>query len=83
MDLDVIAEVWDVLRQHIDLSSRSEAAEELVSYMIENNFDASDIKSSFRSDKDINKALAIYDDRNLQDEDEDYYDDDYDDEDRY
>ena len=83
MDLDTIAEVWDVLRLHIDFNSRSEAAEELVSYMIENNFDVADIQSSFRSDKDITKALKIYDDRNLQDDDEDYYDDDYDDEDRY
>lgn len=81
MDVDVISEVWDVVRHHIDNNSRKEAAEELVAYMIENNVEPSEILDSFRGDKDVAKAVQIYDDRNLQDEEEDYYDDDYDDED--
>lgn len=80
MDLTLIAETWDVLRHHIDLNSRKEAAEELVAYMIENNCEPEDIKEVFHGDKEIIKALMIYDDQSLQDEDEDYYDDDYDDE---
>jgi len=81
MDVDAIADVWDVVRHHIDTNSRKDAAEELVAYMIENNVEPSEILDSFRGDKDVAKAVQIYDDRNIQDDDEDYYDDDYDDED--
>mgnify|MGYP003347947020 CR=1 FL=1 len=31
-NLDTIAEVWEILRLHIDLNERKEAAETLVSY---------------------------------------------------
>lgn len=81
--LDTIAEVWEVLRLHIDLNERKEAAETLVNYLMENNYEASDIKTEFRGDKDIAKALTYYDDQTLQDEEEDDYDDDYDEYDRY
>lgn len=81
--LDTISEVWEALRLHIDLNERKEAAETLVNYLMENNYEASDIKASFRGDKDIAKALMFYDDQTLHDEDEDDYDDDYDDYERY
>jgi len=82
-NLDTIAEVWEVLRMHIDLNERKEAAETLVNYLMENNYEASEIKEEFRGDKDIAKALLFLDDHNLHDEEEDDYDDyDYDD-DRY
>ncbi len=83
-NLDTIAEVWEALRMHIDLNERKEAAESLVNYLMENNYEASEIKTEFRGDKDIAKALTYYDDHNLHDEEEDDYDDDYDyDDDRY
>jgi hypothetical protein len=75
MDVDVIADVWDVIRHHIDTNSRKEAAEELVAFMIENNVEPSEILDSFRGDKDVAKAVQIYDDQNLQDQYEDDYDD--------
>lgn len=79
MNLDSISEVWDVLRGHIDFSERKDAAETLVGLLIEHNCDADDIKQAFRGDKDISKALLIYDDSNLHEEEEDDYDDDYED----
>jgi|LauGreDrversion4_2_1035121.scaffolds.fasta_scaffold27177_5 hypothetical protein len=82
-NLDTIAEVWEALRMHIDLNERKEAAETLVNYLMENNYEASEIKEEFRGDKDIAKALLFLDDRSLQDEEEDDYDDDYDDYERY
>ena len=81
--LDTIAEVWEALRMHIDLNERKEAADTLVNYLMENNFEASDIKEEFRGDKDIAKALIYYDDQNLHDEEEDDYEDDYDDYEKY
>ena len=83
MSLNAIAEIWDILRMHIDLNERKEAAETLVNYLMENNYEASEIKEEFRGDKDIAKALLFLDDRSLQDEEEDDYDDDYDDYERY
>jgi plasmid maintenance system antidote protein VapI len=47
-NLDTIAEVWEALRMHIDLNERKEAAETLVNYLMENNYEASEIKEEFR-----------------------------------
>jgi hypothetical protein len=80
MQADTVSEVWDVLRHHIDLSSRKEAAEELVAFMIENNLDAGEIKTAFRGDKDIIKATAIYNDQDAHEDEEDDYEN-FDDED--
>lgn len=82
MSLSAIAEIWDILRMHIDLNERKDAADTLVNYLMENNYEASDIKQEFRGDKEIAKAVLIYDDHSLHEEEEDDYDDDYDD-DRY
>lgn len=78
MSIDTASEIWEVLRDHIDLSERSDAAETLVTYLIENNYEISDIKDAFR-DKDITKALKNYTDEHFQDEDEEEYEEEYDD----
>ena len=80
MSLDTIVEVWDALRLHIDLNERVSAADTLVTYLMENNYEAEEIKPAFRGDKDIAKALTYYIDTHDHDEEEE--DDDYDD-DRY
>ena len=82
MSLAIIAEVWDALRLHVDLNERVEAADTLVTYLMENNYEASEIKSAFRGDKEIATALKYYadthDTEQDHDEDEDEgYDDDY------
>lgn len=78
MSLDIVAEVWSALREHIDLNDRREAADTLVNYLIDNNYEVDDIKTAFR-DKDITKALKDYADEHFQDDDyEDYEDDDQD-----
>ena len=60
MSLDLISEVWDALRDHIDLNDRKEAADSLINLLIENNYEADDIKQEFRGDKDISTALKYY-----------------------
>lgn len=78
MSLDIVAEVWSALREHIDLNDRREAADTLVNYLIDNNYEVDDIKTAFR-DKDITKALKDYADEHFQDDDyEDYEDEDQD-----
>ena len=74
MSLDTVSEVWEVLREHIDLNDRTEAADSLVSYLIENNYEVDDIKDTFR-DKDITKALKDYADEHFQEEDYEEYED--------
>ena len=75
MNLGVASEIWEVLREHIDFNDRREAADSLVTYLIENNFEIDDIKDEFR-DKDITKALKDYADEHFQEEEyEDYEED--------
>lgn len=77
MSLDLIAEVWDAMRSHIDLNERKDAADTLVNLLIDNSFEAEDIKESFRGDKEILQALKYYAEQHDMDEDdEEYYDDD-------
>lgn len=72
MNLDFIAEVWDLMNYYIDSHSRSAAATTLVDFLIDNNYTADEIKAAFVGEKAILKALEAYDD-------DDYSDDEYDD----
>ena len=80
MSLSTIVEVWDVLREHIDLHDRTEAAEALVVYLIENNYSIDEIQDDF-SDKDITRALKGYAEQHFQEEDYEEYEDEDQDED--
>lgn len=71
MSLDFTVEVWDALRSHIDSHERKDAADTLVNLLIENNYEASDIKESFRGDKDVLVALKGYVDEHDSEEYED------------
>lgn len=82
MSLDFVSEVWEVLRSHIDFNERNDAADALITLLIENNYEPEDIKDSFRGDKDISKALKYYiDQHDMEDEydedDIDHDDDEY------
>jgi len=76
MSLDLVTEVWDALRSHIDFNERRYAADTLVNFLIDNNYEAEDIKDAFRGDKEIITAVKDYLEQH---EDEQEYDDeDYD-----
>ena len=60
MSLNFVAEVWEVLLSHIDFNERSDAADSLVNFLIENNYEADDIKDAFRGEKEISKALKNF-----------------------
>ena len=77
MSLDTIAEVWEALREHIDLSERDDAADTLVHFLIDNNYEIDDIKDAFK-DKDITRALKGYADEHFPQEDEDFDEEDLD-----
>ena len=74
MSLDSIVEVWEILRDHVDLNDKSDAADSLVNYLMDNNYEVEDIKDAFK-DKDITKALKGYAEQHFQEEEYEENDD--------
>jgi hypothetical protein len=83
MSVELSKEIWDELKRYVNPQDRSEAAETLVSVLIDNDTDADEIKSVFKSDSEVKKALTSYlkDHEDEIDDDEEYNDEDEDDED--
>lgn len=68
----IIKEVWDELKRHINIVEREDAAATLVSVLIDNDIDADEIKSAFKNDAEVKRAVTSY----LKDhEDEEEYED--------
>lgn len=81
MSVELAKEIWDELKRHVNVVDRDDAAETLVSVLIDNDCDADDIKSVFKSDSAVKAALAHYlKDHADDDEDEDEEDFEYDEE---
>jgi len=80
MSLEFIVEVWDVLRSHIDLNDRTDAADSLINLLIDNNYEPQDIKDVFSGEKEVLNALKDYlEQHDIEDdleEEDDYYDED-------
>jgi hypothetical protein len=83
MSVELAKEIWSELRRHINTVDRDEAAETLVSVLIDNNIDADEIKSVFKSESDVKRALASYlkdhaeEDDDEEDDEDDESNDDY------
>jgi hypothetical protein len=79
MSVALAKEIWDELRRYVNTVDRSDAAETLVSVLIDNDAAADEIKDVFKTDAEVKRALASY----LKDHEEpdEQDDDDYDDED--
>lgn len=60
MSVSFTAEVWEALRSHIDFNERKDAADTLVNLLIENNYEADEIKEAFHGEKEILTALKDY-----------------------
>jgi hypothetical protein len=81
MSVELSKEIWDELKRYVNPQDRNEAAETLVSVLIDNDCDADDIKTVFKSDSDVKRALTSYLKDHADDDDEDLHDDEDDDED--
>jgi hypothetical protein len=85
MSVELSKEIWDELKRYVNPQDRDEAAETLVSVLIDNDCDADDIKAVFKSDSDVKRALTSYlkdhaddedeDDEDLHDDEDDEYED--------
>ena len=56
----VASEIWTELKRYVNTVDRSEAAETVVSILIDNDCDVDDIKDTFKGDSDIKRALTVY-----------------------
>jgi hypothetical protein len=82
MSVELSKEIWDELKRYVNTVDRAEAAETLVSVLIDNDVNADEIKDTFKSDSEVKRALAHYlkdheEDEEEDEEEEDYEDDDY------
>lgn len=66
MHSEIASEIWGELKRYVNTVDREEAAETLVSILIDNDESAEDIKQAFKGDADIKRALASY----IEDEEE-------------
>jgi hypothetical protein len=82
MSVELSREIWDELRRYVNPQDREEAAETLVSVLIDNDASADEIKQIFKTDSEVKRALAHYL-KDLEDEDEDDIDDELEDDDNY
>lgn len=78
MDHNLVSIIWGELKRYINTVDRTEAAENLVGILIDNDVDAEDIRQAFVGDKDIKKALANYLDKDEEEYEEESVDDDND-----
>jgi hypothetical protein len=75
MSIEVAAELWGELKRYVNTVDRDEAAESVVSILIDNDYDANEIRVAFKSDSNIKRALAAYIGNNDVEEDVDEEDD--------
>ena len=60
MSVELSREIWDELKRYVNVVDRNDAAETLVSVLIDNDVAADEIKETFKSDSDVKRALAHY-----------------------
>lgn len=60
MSINLIGEVWKLLKTNIEAGDIDGAAETLVNYLVEEDYSTHEIKTTFRGDKDIKQALDYY-----------------------
>ena len=82
----VVSELWTELKRYINTVDRAEAAETLVSVLIDHDSNVDDIANAFKGDRDIKAALTAYldNDKSYEDQEEieeeaeeDYLEDDW------
>ena len=79
MSVELASEIWSEIKRYVNSVDRNEAAETLVSVLIDNDVSAEEIKSAFKGDGDIKRALSEYlkEEEDLEEEEDDDYEDDY------
>ena len=74
MSETIASEIWGELKRFVNTVDRAEAAETVIQILMDNDSDVEDIRSAFKGDTDIKRALTTYLDNDkdyVEDEDED------------
>jgi uncharacterized protein (UPF0305 family) len=83
MSVELSREIWDELKRYVNPQDRNEAAETLISVLVDNDIDADEIKDAFKGDSEVKRALTSYlkdhadEEEYDEEEDEDEEDEDY------
>jgi|688.fasta_scaffold292226_2 hypothetical protein len=78
MSIDLTQDLWQELKRFISSVDRTDAADSLVALLIDNDYDAEQIRAEFKNDSEIKRALQSYLDDDLEDNDDQDVDDDND-----
>jgi hypothetical protein len=78
MSAIVASEIWGELRRYVNTVDRDEAAETVVAVLIDNDYDADEIREAFKGDTDIKRALAAYVNKDVEEEPDEETDNDTD-----
>ena len=75
----VASEIWAELKRYVNTVDRNEAAETIVSILIDNDSDVEDIRNAFKGDADVKRALTAYldNDKDYAEDEEEIEDEDY------
>ena len=71
MSVELSKEIWDELKRYVNTVDRNEAAETLVSVLIDNDASADEIRNTFKGDTEVKHALSSYLKDHADDKDED------------
>ena len=77
----VASEIWSELKRFVNTVDRAEAAETVVQILMDNDSDVEDIRTAFKGDLDIKRALTAYldNDKDCVEEEDAEEDEDFDD----
>lgn len=79
MSVELAYDLWSELKRYVGAVDRTDAADALVNLLIDHDYDADDIRSAFKGDSEVKRALEVYIDDLGTDDDEEIDDEDYDD----
>jgi hypothetical protein len=68
MSVELAKEIWGELRRYVNTVDRDEAAETVVSVLIDNDYNADEIREAFKGDADIKRALTAYVNKDVEEE---------------
>jgi hypothetical protein len=78
MSVEIANELWSEIKRYVNEIDRSEAAEVYISVLVDNDIGINEIKTAFRGDADIKRALQPYLEEEEPEEDEEVDYDEYD-----
>jgi hypothetical protein len=85
MTLDLVAELWVEIKRYVSTSDRADAADALTGLLVEHGIDLDEIRTAFKSDSDVKRALQSFshDDVEPEEDEEEDYDDNWAEDDDY